>query len=121
VHPLETRAVQTQERKPFHARAFVASVAAISGSGLPVTGLGSHLCQAYPVTPSYHAWMTIHWSLAIVFVVFAVWHVVLNRRALLRHLRGASPRIREVSREAVFAVTLVAVVVFAAVAHLYAL
>jgi hypothetical protein len=102
-------------------RAFVASAAVLSGIGLPVTGFGSHLSQAYPVTPSYHAWMTIHWSLGIVFAVSAVWHVVLNRRALLRHLRGSRPRIREVSREAVLAIALVAVVLFAAVAHVYAL
>jgi hypothetical protein len=105
----------------FDSRAFVASAAVISGIGLPVTGLGIHLSQAHPVTPSYHAWMTTHWSLGILFAVFTVWHVVLNRRALLRHLRGARPRIREVSREAALAITLVAVVLFAAVAHPYAL
>lgn len=133
-------------RRPFNGRAFVALMAAISGIALPVTGLGNHLSQAHPLTNPYHAWMSAHNSLGVVFCVFAIWHAVLHRRALLKHLRGVEPRVpggsREVlyvvlnrrvllkyqrgarprargsSREAVCAAALVTVVLLTALAHL---
>ena len=113
--------MQNRERNPLNGRAFVALTAAISGIGLPVTGLGNHLCQAHPITHSYHAWMTAHNGLGIVFFVFAIWHVVLNRRVLVKHLRGVSLRVPGGDREAIYAVALVAVVLFAALAHFYAI
>ena len=113
--------VQNRERKPFNGRAFVALTAAISGIGLPVTGLGNHLCQGHPITHSYHAWMSAHNSLGILFFVSAIWHAVLNRQVLVKHLRGVGPRVPGSSREAIYAVALVAVVLFAAFAHLYAM
>jgi hypothetical protein len=110
-----------RERKSFNGRAFVALTAAISGIGLPLTGLASHLCQAHPITNSYHAWMSAHNSLGILFFVSAIWHAVLNRRALAKYLRAASPRLSGGSRETIYAVALVAVVLSVALAHLYAM
>ncbi len=113
--------MKKRERKPFNGRAFVASTVAISGIGLPLTGLGNHFCQAHPITHSYHAWMSAHNSLGIVFFVFSVWHVVLNRRVLVKYLRGVKPRLSGGSREAISSVALVGVVLLAALAHLYAM
>lgn len=113
--------MKKRERKPLNGRAFVASIVAISGIGLPGTGLGIHLCQAYPITHSYEAWMSAHSSLGIVFVVFSIWHVVLNRRVLVKYLRGVKPRLSGGSREAISAVSLVAVVLLTALAHVYAM
>ena len=114
-------AVQNGERNPFNGRAFVALTAAISGIGLPVTGLGNHLCQAHPITHPYHAWMSAHNSLGILFFISAIWHAVLNRRVLAKYLRVASPRLSRGSREAIYAAGLVAVVLFVALAHIYAM
>ena len=113
--------MQNRERKPFNGRAFVALTGALSGIGLPLTGLGNHLCQAHPITYSYHAWMSAHNSLGILFFVSAIWHAVLNRRVLVNYLRGARLRLSGGSREAIYAVALVAVVLFVALAHLYAM
>ena len=113
--------MQKRERKSFKGRAFVASTVAISGIGLPGTGLGIHLYQTHPTTHSYEAWMSAHSSLGIVFLVFSIWHVVLNRRVLAKYLRGVKPRLSGGSREAISAVALVAVVLFVALAHIYAM
>lgn len=112
--------MRNRERRPFNGRAFVALTAAICGVGLPVTGLGNHLCQAHPITSSYHAWMSAHNSLGIVFFVFATWHVVLNRRVLAKYLRGVGLRLSGGDHEAIYAVLLVTVVLFVALAHVYA-
>ena len=121
IHGAETlAAMHDPERRPFNARAFVALMAAITGIGLPLTGLANHLCQAHPITPSYHAWMSAHNSLGTLFFVSAIWHAVLNRRALVRYLRGVRSRLSGSSREAIYAVALVAVVLFVALAHVYA-
>lgn len=122
LHGAETlAAAHDRERRPFNGRAFVALTAAISGIGLPLTGLANHLCQAHPITNSHHAWMSVHNSLGILFLVSASWHAVLNRRVLVRHLRAASPRFSGGSREAIYAAALVALVLFLALAHIHAL
>jgi hypothetical protein len=107
----------TTTRKPFNQRAFVALVAAGSGVGLPFTGFANHLLQMEPMTLGRHAWMAAHNGLGVTFATFAVWHVILNRRAFLQHVRGAAARWRSVNREVLWATALVAIVLFAAVGH----
>jgi hypothetical protein len=65
--------------------------------------------------------MSAHSSLGIVFLVFSIWHVVLNRRLLVKYLRGAKPRLSGGSREAISAVALVAVALLTALSHIYAM
>lgn len=103
--------------KQFNRRAFVSLLAAISGLGLPVTGYMCHLSAMEPMTAQRHVWMSAHNSLGLVFMVAAIWHVILNRQALMRHLRAAAAGITGVSREAVWALALVALVLFIAVGH----
>jgi hypothetical protein len=95
-------------RRPFNTRAFITLVVAISGVGLPVTGVANHYYGFDPITVARHAWMSAHNVLGVIFVVFATWHVILNRRALWSHARGAASRIPTLSREALFAALLVA-------------
>ena len=103
--------------KPFNQRAFVSLVAAVSGLGLPLTGLFTHLTGTEFLTPRRHFWMAGHTSLGIVFTAFVVWHVVLNRRALLAHVRGVTGRWHAVSREILWATALVAATLLGAVGH----
>jgi hypothetical protein len=70
------------EKKRFNTRAFVAITIALSTLGLPIAGLPLHVLDSAPLTVARHAWMSAHNALGIVFVIFAIWHVVLNRRAL---------------------------------------
>jgi hypothetical protein len=110
----------TTTKKPFSTRAFVAIVAATSGIGLPVTGLMNHAHQVEPpFILARHAWMSAHTSLGVIFTVFAVWHVILNRRALLSHVRGIVARVPGLTREALVAVALVVALVGIVVSHAF--
>jgi hypothetical protein len=109
----------TDTKKPLNRRAFVALTAAISGVGLPVTGIANHLFQMEPMTLQRHAWMSAHNALGVLFTTFVVWHTVLNRRTLLNHARGLGDRLFSMSREASFAVALIAVTLFLVVGHAF--
>lgn len=109
----------TASKKRFELRAFVAAMACFSGLGLPATGLANHLCGASPMTMERHAWMSAHNSLGVLFVVFSIWHVVLNRRALVKHLRNAAGRVPWMSREAAIAGAVVGLVTLVLVGHAF--
>lgn len=66
---------------------FVALGVLLSGLALPVTGIADHLAR-HASGPDAAGWVAFHIALGTLFVVFATWHAVLNRRALLRYLRG---------------------------------
>jgi len=95
-------------------RRFVALAAALSGVALPATGLADHLAGEAGDPAS---WSIVHTSLGVVFVVFAAWHCVLNRRALLRYVRGAVASRALVGREALVAGALVGGVLLVTVLH----
>ncbi len=108
-------------KRPFGQRAFVASLAAFSGLGLPATGLANHLLQMEQMTLRRHVWMSAHNTLAVIFAVAAVWHIILNRRALLNHARSVSSGLSGVSREATCAGIIVAFLLFVFVGHAFLL
>jgi hypothetical protein len=105
--------------KPFNQRAFVALVAAVAGLGLPLTGLFTHLLGTEAISPRRHFWMAAHNGLGILFATFVVWHLVLNRRALLAHIRGVSGPSRSVRREILWATAVVAAVLLVAAGHTF--
>jgi hypothetical protein len=109
----------TSTKKPFNQRAFVALLAAFSGLGLPMTGVANHLLQMEQMTLRRHAWMAAHNTLAIIFVTAAVWHLILNRRTLLNHVRTASSRLLGISRETAYAGIIVAILLFVFVRHAF--
>ena len=84
-------------------RAFVAVGAVLSGLALPATGLLDHV------------------SVSCLFVGFCTWHLVLNRRALLRYVRAAGGKTgtlrRLPARETVAAAAVVGGVLALTVAH----
>ncbi len=102
---------------PFNARAFVAWAACVAGIGLPLTGYANHLFQFHPMTMERHLWMAAHNILALIFAVCAVWHALLNRRALVRYARGLNRRIPTMSREAALAALMVMVLLSLAIGH----
>lgn len=111
--------MEPKSKQPFSKRAFVALAAAFAGLGLPVTGVANHVQQMDPMTVQRHAWMSAHNILGVLFVVFAIWHVILNRRALLKYTGGLAERLPRVSREAIWAAALVAVVLVMVVGHAF--
>ena len=87
----------------FRIRAFTAILLVATGMGLAVTGIVNHFYAFSDVTAARHAWMSAHNLLGVLFLVFAVWHAVLNRRLLFSHMKSSSTGIFRISREAVWA------------------
>jgi hypothetical protein len=83
-------------------RRFVAVAAALSGLALPLTGLADHLAVGAGDPAS---WSIVHTSLGVAFIAFAGWHCFLNRRTLVKYVRGASRAL--VGREALTAAVIV--------------
>ena len=108
-----------QRPRRFNLRACVALMIAVSGLGLPVTGVFNHLHGLESMTLGRHAWMAAHNVLGILFVLFSIVHVVLNRRALWSHLRNTAARLPTLSREALVAGAIVAVVLAVSVGHAF--
>ncbi len=95
-------------------RRFVALAAAWSGLALPATGVADHLAGE---AGDFAGWSIVHTSLGILFVVFATWHCVLNRHALVRYVRGTVASRALVGREALGAAALVGGVLALTVLH----
>lgn len=100
---------------PFNKRAFIGAMALFTGISLPLSGLANHLLGFDGLSLERHAWMAAHNVMAVLFSIFVVWHAVLNRHMLARHLRAAS----HLSREAVWAGTIVGLLGFVAVGHAF--
>jgi hypothetical protein len=111
--------MENAEVKSFNLRGFVILTAAVTGLGLPITGLANHLHQMESIFSfSRHAWMSAHTILGVLFTVSTVWHAILNRRMLLNYIRGHAAR-PGIGREVAGAVALVAVMLFVAVGHAF--
>ncbi len=109
--------MQTNSKVSFNTRAFIAITAAVAGLGLPITGYENHIFQFYPMTVQRHAWMSAHNILAIIFSIFTIWHIILNRRALLRYAKGAAAHVPFIRREAILAICLVGLCLLIVVGH----
>jgi len=105
--------------KRLNPRAFTAMMMVFSGVGLPVTGIVNHAYGFAPLSVERHAWMSAHNALGVLFVVFSIWHIVLNRRALWNHLRSTALRIPATSREAMLAGCVVAITLLVFVGHAF--
>ena len=104
----------------FNTRAFVTLTTAIAGLGLPVTGYIHHLHRMDPVAAPVHVWwMTPHSILGIFFTAFVIWHAILNRVALSRHVKMVGSGFTSISREAILAVSTVGLVMLIAMAHVF--
>ncbi len=77
--------------RAWNQRAFVATGAILSGLALPLTGLLDHAAGGTHAADAV-GWSIAHVSLSCVFVGFCTWHILLNRRALLRYLHAAGAR-----------------------------
>ncbi len=105
--------------RAFNIRAFAALMITFSGIGLPITGIAVHIHGFSPMTVARHAWMAAHNILGLLFVVFLIWHIFLNRRALWRHIKGATARIPAASREAALAGAVTAFALLLFVSHAF--
>lgn len=101
-------------------RAFVATGAILSGLALPLTGLLDHAAGGTSAANAV-GWSIAHVSVSCVFVGLCTWHILLNRRALLRYVRAAGARAgsarRLPARETVAAAAVVGGVLALTVIH----
>jgi ferredoxin len=91
--------VNTILRPRWDQRRFVSLCALFSGLALPITGIADHVARDSSGVEAGAGWIVAHVAIGAVFVVFAAWHAVLNRRALLRYLRARAARPSLPSRE----------------------
>jgi hypothetical protein len=106
-----------QRQRSFDYRAFWSLLLAVSGIGLPWSGVELHVAGHGGWTRATHGWMAVHWVFVLLFLVGVAGHLVLNRRALVRYFRGAVPRGLPFSREALTALAITAGLVLLAIGH----
>lgn len=102
--------------RTWNQRAFVVDGAVISGLALPLTGIADHVAGD-SAPNALVGWAIVHTAAGILFVTFCTWHIVLNRRALLRYLRGKVPAGFVPTRETIAALALVGAVLAVTVVH----
>jgi hypothetical protein len=108
-----------RRRNKFNIRAFVVFVITFCCLGLPITGIANHDYGFSVLTVTRHAWMSAHNILGLLFVVFSIWHIVLNRKALSNYITVFTARASFVSREAVLAGALVMLILTFFVGHAF--
>jgi hypothetical protein len=108
--------VNSQRKWRWEQRRFISLCALFSSLALPVTGIGDHLARHSSGPHAGPAWVVAHVAIGALFVFFATWHATLNRRALLKYLRGRVLRRALPRPEALAAIALVAVVLAIALA-----
>jgi len=103
----------------FGFRTFVTLVIAVTGVSLPVSGIANHVTGFEPLTATRHVWLAVHNGLRMLFVVFSVWHIALNFRALGGHAQRAARRVFPPSREVLLAVAVASFTLLVSVGHVF--
>lgn len=62
----------------------------VTGLALPVSGFADHLLLDSHPGAGFNSGSVTHWTCGLLFIVFATWHVVLNRTAYRRHIAEVS-------------------------------
>lgn len=104
-------------KKSFNTRAFVAMMAGLTGFGLPISGLALHAHSEHRLAFDGHEWTALHVFLGILFTVFVTWHIVLNRRPILNHIKAGAAGWMPLSREARWAAIITAAIVVTMISH----
>jgi hypothetical protein len=77
-------------KKTFNTRAFTAVMSGLTALPLPFTGLILHGYSEGASSGDSHSWFMLHVVFGVLFVAFAVWHAVLNRRPLLNYIKSGA-------------------------------
>ena len=99
------------KKERFNHRAFVAVMMGLAAIMLPVSGLLLHAYSEGEITSGGHSWFMLHILSGVLFVIFFIWHIVLNRRALAKHIKSHISGIVPLSREAGLALIIVLLIV----------
>ncbi|MBU0529757.1 DUF4405 domain-containing protein, partial [bacterium] len=91
-----------QNRKRFNKRAFISMGMFVSGLGLPISGVMNHFLAYDTKTIERHAWMSVHNILGLLFIIFAILHIIYNWNALIKYVTKMSKQF--ISKEAFAAI-----------------
>ena len=105
------------KQKHFNTRAFVTATAALAVLGLILSGVLNHTLHHGSVGFFQNTWMTFHWLLGIVFIFFAAWHSILNRRALVKYVKDICTGTPACKRELIFSVAVVGIPFLLSIIH----
>lgn len=101
----------------FNYRSFCSIGMFVSGVSLPFSGLMNHNLQLEELSPVREFWMSIHNSAGVLFFILAIFHVILNKKALIKHLRKAKGAM--ISKEAVMAIIFITLIVLSFSSHAF--
>ena len=107
---------QEAKKKSFNKRAFISTAMFLSGLCLPFSGIRNHNLQ-FEFSVERHFWMSVHNMAAILFVIFAIFHILYNWKALMNYIKKTKEMF--VSKEAVTAIALVIVIVGLFASHAF--
>ncbi len=103
--------------KKFNYRAFCSIGLFLSGLSLPVSGFINHGLQLEELTSVREFWMTVHNSAGILFAILAIFHVILNKKVLIKHLQKVKGAM--ISKEAVLAIVFVMLLIISISSHAF--
>lgn len=66
-----------------------------------------------------HAWMSAHNMLGLLFVAFSLWHAMLNRQALKKHLWSTVSSFPSITREVLLAGAAVCAILALFIGHAF--
>ena len=70
----------------FNAKACVSAGLIVTTVILPISGFLCHRLQFQSLTLKHHICMTVHNTAGTLFILFTAAHIMMNRRALKKHL-----------------------------------
>jgi hypothetical protein len=92
-------------KKKFNTRAFISTGLLFSFIGLPFSGYMNHIIGFDSITVQRHLWMSVHNVLGLLFLVFAVCHIIINHKTVISSVKKVSDTI--LSKEAVYAASII--------------
>jgi hypothetical protein len=101
--------------KPFNVRTFCSVGMIVTSIILILSGLRNHLLQFDAFSQTRHYWMAVHNMAGSLFVLFAIVHMILNRRALKNYLFQKGKFL--ISKESLIALILIGGIVFLFASH----
>ena len=103
--------------KPFNVRACCSTGMIVSSVILIISGLMNHRLQFEVFAQPRHFWMAVHNMTGSLFVLFAITHIILNRRALKNYLFRKGVYL--FSKESLTAILVVLGIVFLFASHAF--
>ncbi len=106
-----------RNRRIFDHRTFVSMMAGLMGIILFISGPILHTYSHQRAVVGGHVWFTIHVFSGILFLITVGWHIFLNRRVFLKHLKSGAAGSLPISREACLAIAITVTFLIMIIVH----